>query len=134
MATGLYDIGRKGFLEGSINMSSNTIKITLVDTADYTVSLSTHDFIDDVPAAARVATATFANKSTTAGVFDADDITFTSVTGDTSEALIIWQDTGNEATSRLIAYIDTYTGLPVSPNGNNISVVFDSGDNKIFKL
>jgi hypothetical protein len=38
-----------------------------------------------------------------------------SVSGDQSEALIIYKDTGAEGTSPLIAYIDTVTGLPVNP-------------------
>ena len=56
------------------------------------------------------------------------------MTGDPSEALLIYKDTGTEATSPLIAYIDTATGLPVTPNGGNITVTWDNGTNKIFKL
>jgi hypothetical protein len=67
-------------------------------------------------------------------VADAADITFTTVTGDQSEALVIYKDTGVEATSQLIAYIDTATGLPVTPGGGNITVTWDDGANKIFKL
>lgn len=36
--------------------------------------------------------------------------------------------------SPLIAYIDTATGLPVTPNGGDITIAWDSGANKIFKL
>ena len=56
------------------------------------------------------------------GVFDAADVAFTTVTGDPSEVLVIYKDTGSAATSPLIAYIDTATGLPVTPNGGNINV------------
>ena len=42
--------------------------------------------------------------------------------------------TGTEATKDLIAFIDTATGLPCTPNGGNINVVWDSGANRIFKL
>jgi hypothetical protein len=35
---------------------------------------------------------------------------------------------------RLIAYIDTATGLPVTPNGQAIGLTFDNGANRIFKL
>ena len=133
MSNELYPEGVDQFLTGGINLPSHTIKVTLIDTADYTYS-SAHDFIDDVPAAARVATATLANVTVTAGVVDADDATFTTVAGDVSEALIIWRDTGVEATSPLIAYIDTATGLPVTPNGTNITVTWDSGANKIFSI
>ena len=135
MANGLYNKGREGFLSGQINMSSNDIRAILVDTADYIVNLATHDFLDDVPAAARVAvSAAMASKTITDGIFDAADVTWSAVSGDPSEAIVIYQHTGTESTSRLIAYIDTATGLPVIPNGGNITVTWDSGTNKIFKL
>jgi hypothetical protein len=47
---------------------------------------------------------------------------------------VIYKDTGTAATSPLIAYIDTATGLPVTPNGGDITVTWDNGSNKIFKL
>lgn len=122
MASGLYAKGREGFLDGSIDWDTNTIKVVLVDTADYTVNLSTHDNLDDVAAGARVATGTLASKTVTNGTADAADVTFSAVTGDPSEALVIYKDTGVESTSRLIAYIDTATGLPVTPNGGDITV------------
>jgi len=54
-------------------------------------------------------------------------LTFSSVSGNQSEALIIYIHTGNEATSRLVAYIDTgVTGLPVTPSGGNIIVVWNA--------
>ena len=43
-------------------------------------------------------------------------------------------DTGIQTTSRLIAYIDSATGLPILPNGGDISVAFSSGSSKIFAL
>jgi len=71
----------------------------------------------------------------TLGVADAADIVFTAPpAGDVLEATVIYQDTGVEGTSRLIAYIDTATGLPVTPNGTDITILWDSGANKIFKL
>lgn len=135
MASGLYAKGREGFLDGSIDWDTNTIKCCLVDAADYTVNLATHDNLDDVPSGARVGTPqTLTSKTVTDGVADAADVTFTAVTGDVSEAIVIWKDTGTESTSRLICYIDTATGLPVTPNGGDIVIAWDSGANKIFKL
>jgi hypothetical protein len=134
MANALYDSGRNAFLTGDIDWVADTIKVVLVDAADYTVNLSTHDFLDDVTAGARVATATLASKTATAGVADAADTTFSTVSGDVSEALVIYKDSGVESTSQLIAYIDTATGLAVTPNGGDIVVQWDSGANKIFKL
>lgn len=135
MANGLYDKARQKFLDGSISWSSDNIKIVLVDAADYTVSLSTHEFLSDIPSGARVATSdNLSNKTSTSGIADADNVTFTAVTGDPSEAIVIYKDTTNAATSDLIAYIDTATGLPVTPNGGDITITWDNGTNKIFKL
>lgn len=136
MASGLYDTGREGFLAGTLDWDANTIKVTLVDAADYTVNLATHDFYDDITGAGIVATSgALGSKTTTAGVADAADFTYTAVSGDQSEALVIWSDTGGaSSTDPLIAYIDSGTGLPVTPNGGDINVVWDSGANKIFKL
>ena len=79
--------------------------------------------------AAIVATsANLGTKTYTNGTFDTADFTFTAVTGDVSEALIIYIDTGSAATSRLVCYRDTnVTGLPVTPNGGDITVSVPSG-------
>lgn len=135
MANALYDLGREGFLAGDIAWDSDDIRVILVDLADYTVNLATHDMLDDVAAGARVAVSgAFGSKTVAAGVADAADVTFTAVTGDPSEALIIYKHTGVESTSRLIAYIDTATGFPVTPNGGDISVTWSNGADRIFKL
>lgn len=135
MANALYDKGREKFLRGELSWHNDTIKAILVDAADYTVNLATHEFLSDIPSGARVSTsAAFASKTTTAGVADADNITLSAVTGDPSEIVVLIKDTGSAATSPLIAYLDSATGLPVTPNGGDITITWDNGSNKIFKL
>lgn len=133
MANALYSKAKEAFLNGSINMVANTITIALVDTGVYTYSAA-HQFRNEVSNSAVISSTTLANKTITNGVFDADDATFSSVTGANCEALLIFQDTGIQTTSRLIAYIDSATGLPILPNGGDISVAFSSGSSKIFAL
>ena len=138
MANALYDSGRQKFLEGAIAFATDTIKAVLVDTnggTPYTFSQS-HANLSDVAAGSRIGTpVALAGKTTTGGVADASDTTFTSVAaGSTAEALILYKDSGVEATSTLIAYLDTATGLPVTTNGGDIIVQWDNGANKIFKL
>jgi hypothetical protein len=133
MANQLYPKAKEDFISGNIDLTTDTIKIVLVDTADYTFD-SAHEDLADVAAGGRVATATLGSKTVTSGVFDAADATFSNVTGDQAEALIIYKDSGVEATSRLIAYIDTATGLPITPGGGDITVAFSDGANKIFAL
>lgn len=135
MANALYDKGREGFLDGSIDFDTNNIKIMLIDEADDTIDLAVDEDLADRAGASRVATSgNLASKTVTAGVADAADVTFSAVSGDVSESIDMYQDTGTEATSRLILNIDTATGLPVTPNGGDITVTWDSGSNRIFKL
>lgn len=133
MANALYTKGKEAILNDTINLSTDTIKCVLLDSADYTPNLSAHDFLDDVPAAARVGTPqTLGLKTFTNGVFDADDVTFPSVSGDQSEYILIYEDAGSEATSRLLALFDTAGNLPVTPQGNNITINWNASG--IFSL
>jgi len=135
MPNQLYDYGREGFLASDIDWDADNIRSVLVDTDDYTLDAGADQHLDDIPAAARVATSgIFVGKSVTDGVADADNITFSSVSGDVSEAMVVYQDTGTDSTSRLIAYIDTATGLPITPTGADIDVRWDAGINRIFVL
>lgn len=135
MANSLYDTGRAAFLGADVDWLADNIKAVLVDTGAYTVNLSTHQFLSDIPGGARIATSgNLASKTATAGVADAADVTFTAVSGATVEAIVLYKDTGVAGTSQLICYIDTATGLPVTPNGGDITVTWDNGANKIFKL
>lgn len=135
MANSLFDKGRENFLGGDADWDANAIKLVFVDHADDTPMVATDDALDDILAAARVATSgAFVNKTKTNGVADADDVTLTAVSGDSFESIVIYKDTGVEATSLLIAYIDTATGLPFTPSGSDITVQWDNGANRIFKL
>lgn len=135
MANTLYDHARQRFLEAQINWMTDTIKVILVDTGNYTPQTATHQYLSDVSSSARIAgPVTLTSKATTGGAADAADVTFTSVSGPSIEAIIIYSDTGTEATSPLIAFIDTATGLPITPNGGDIIVTWDKGTNKIFKV
>ena len=127
MANSLYALGREGFLGGDIDWDANNIKVTLVDAADYSINLATDDFYNDVTVGGRVATSgNLTSKTKANGTADAADVTWSSVTGDPSELVILWADSGVESSSRLIGAFDTATGLPVTPNGGNINLVFNA--------
>lgn len=128
MANARYNAYAASLLDSSCpDLTSVDVKCILVDTDDYTFSAA-HEDLADVAAGSRVATSgNLANKTNTDGAFDADDVTFSSVSGDQSEALIFYYDSGSEATSTLICYIDTGVGgLPVTPNGEDITLVFNA--------
>lgn len=127
MANALYTPFKEALLGGDRDWDANTVKLDLVDAADYTRNMTTHDFRDDVPGAARVATSSaFGSKTKAAGVADAADIVLSAVTGDVSEEIVIWIDAGGaDSANPLILDFDTATGLPVNPNGGNINVNFN---------
>lgn len=135
MANALYDKGREGFLDGSIDWDTNDTRGILIDEADDTIDLAVDDNLDDRAAGSRVATSgAMGSKTVTNGVADAADLTWSAATGDPSESIDLYKHTGTESTSRLICNIDTATGLPVTPNGGDITAQWDGGANKIFKL
>lgn len=147
MANALYGKGRNAFAFGDIIWKAaggSTIMVTLIDAADYVLgaNIDVHQYmnLDTVLAAAKVAEGQLTLIDAALGVCDGVDLVFSTVTGDPSEALIIWKDGGGGGTTQsgtadlLIAYIDTATGLPVTPNGADITIVWDSGADKIFTL
>ena len=97
----------------------------LVDTGTYTYSAA-HDFYNDLSGIVgtdqRITTPTVA-----AGLFDGDNLTYTAVSGASVEALVIYRhNSGANTTWRLVLYEDTgVTGLPVTPNGGNITVTWN---------
>lgn len=135
MANALYAnyknhlLGSSSAVHAFPDMDTDTIKVLLVDSADYTVNLATNQDHADVTGAGIVSTATLASKTAgvvAAGVFDAADTTFSAVSGDQSELLVIYKDSGTSSTSALVAYFDTFSsGMPVTPNGGDITVVWN---------
>lgn len=63
------------------------------------------DMIDDFDGTRVGSDQTLTSKTITAGVADAADLTFTSVSGASVEALILYKDTGTPSTSRVLALI-----------------------------
>ncbi len=127
MANALYPAVKKKILDQDTGLDflADTIKVSLIDTADYTYN-SSHDFQDDIAAGVEE-TATLASKTTTGGAFDSADVTFTAASGDPCEAFILWSDTGGAAsTDPLIAYWDTSTGLPVTLNGGDVGITVNA--------
>lgn len=141
MANALYDSGRNAFLNGSVNWAADTIKAQLVSIINqptaYVVDLANNVFFASVPTGARVGatSASLVAKTAAAGVADSNDTVFSAVSGPTVSAVVLYKDAGGAATANLlIAYIDTATGLPVGPNGGDITAQWDNTANKIFKL
>lgn len=130
MANAVFDPGREGFLLGEIDWDTAVIKCALV--RGYTFSAA-HKFVSDVTGAGGTLVATsgaLALKTGTSGVADAADVTFSAVpAGAAIPAIVVFQSSavGGGAdvaatAQRVIAYYDTGTNLPITPNGGDITV------------
>lgn len=142
MANVLYDNGRNYFLQGSINWLTTPIRAGLVSIANqptaYVFNASLDTVYASIPTGARVgfSVASLGTKTATSGIADAADTVWSGVSGPTVGAIVIFGSTAtaNGSDWPLIAYIDTATGLPVGPNGGDLTAQWDNAINKIFKL
>jgi hypothetical protein len=133
MANALYDKARERLLRGQFDWINDTMSVVLVDNGTYTVNLTTHEYYNAVQAGVIAGPVALASKTIVSGAADANDVTFSSVSGASIESIVIYKVVTNPADSPLLAYIDTATGLPITPNGGDIIVTWDNGPNKIFK-
>ncbi len=134
MSNALYDPGREGFLDGTIDWDTDDIRAMLV-LSSYTFSAA-HKFVTDLGSVDNGRSAALGTKTVTSGVADAADTTLTATAATESKAIVVFKHTGSDATARLIAYADTPTsGLPFTPSvGQTVNIAWDNGTNKIFKL
>lgn len=131
MADAIYPKYKQALLDADTNIDVNdgTVKVAL-STAAYN---STHQFYTDVSASTVGTPQTINNTTVTNGLFDGDNVTYTAVpSGSTVTALIIYIDTGSAATSRLVAFINTVSGFPLSTNGGDVTVAWNASG--IFQL
>lgn len=115
MADVIYNNFKKNIMNGGIDLDTDTIKVALV-TSSYTPDQDTHEFFSSVTnevvgTGYTAGGATLAGKAVTAdntdneGVFDADDVVWTTSTI-TARGAVLYKSTGTAGTSALIAYID----------------------------
>ncbi len=137
---GMYDnnkerfIGQSGAVGGALDLLTADIRAKLIDDADYTANFATDIDLDDVPDMAEVSTlsAGLGTKSITNGTFDAADDTFTAVSGDGVESVLVYEHNATPGSAHLIVLLDL--GGTTTPNGNDINVVWDAGADAIFRL
>lgn len=132
MANAIYPKWKEALITGAANAALNGsgttgVYVALVDTGTYTYS-SAHEFFSSLSGIVGTDQEIGATKTYTNGVFDGADITHPSVTGASSEALVLYvKNAGANTTWRLVAFIDTgVTGLPVTPNGGNIATTWNA--------
>lgn len=122
MASQLYPIGAAHLLglATKVDLVADTVKILF-----YAGSYSgAHEFVGDLTGGSIIArSGALAGKAVTGGVFDANDLTITSVSGSAFTHVILYKDTGSDATSPLLAIFDVAS---FTPNGGDVNVVFNA--------
>lgn len=132
MSNEVYPLLLEYFIEFLIN---NDVKASLINTSSYTYTPSTDKYYSVIPSNAIIASGvSLINKRGSLGSLMADPTTWDNVSGNSVGAVVLYQDTGNPATSRLVSFLDTITGLPLTPNGSSIQINWDTTNGYIFKL
>jgi hypothetical protein len=123
-------------MDDAIDFNTATIKARLTTSAD--APDDTDDFISDVTKYPGTTDQTVAFSSATNGAFKSSSptITFSTVTPDgsnTATGVVLFSDTGGaESTDPVICWIKF--GSPVTPNGGNITVTWDTSPDYIFQI
>lgn len=130
----LYNITRQEALTGGFNWTGgDTFSVALIGTG-YTFDVGDQYLSDVIAEATVLARQDLTTLAATLGAAGADPVTITGVTG-TVDALVIYQNTGSDATSKLVAYIDTGSNIPSTYSAGTVSIIWDtSSGNGIFRI
>ncbi len=138
MASLIFNRAKKEIFDGTLDMSATgDIRLLLVTSA-YTPNAD-HDFIDlggSDAVTAELSGTGYVRKALASEAFaeddandraewDADDVVFTGITAGTAAAFVIYDHTGVDTTSVIIAYVDT-GGFPIVTNGGDLTITFNA--------
>jgi hypothetical protein len=124
MSVQVYPFGREAFADGTCNWASGNFKAMLVKST-YTFSAA-HKFVNDLTPGTNDngRSANLGSKTQALGLCTAANSSLVATVASASNAIVIFFDTGSDATSRLIAYIDGIQQLviPVTYAGGQTSI------------
>jgi hypothetical protein len=107
-----------------VDLDTDDMEANLVDGADYTFSAAHQDLAD---LAGVEETVDVNGWTTTSGVADSDNFTFTAASGDACEYLILAKNSGTASTSPLVLFMDTFSsGMPITLNGGDVNVTVNA--------
>jgi hypothetical protein len=136
MANFVYKKAKEAMLSGDIDLVSNNLKLLLLNSS-YVPNQNTDNFVSNINSSyIKARSPIFSRVTINSGVLDADDVVVSNYPGDAFNAVAIYQDSGSDQTSILIAYIDTSEGLPFSGvnTNTNITIAWSNTLNKILSL
>lgn len=134
MASAIYNSFKRDIANGSIDLDTDTIKVMLV-TSTYSPNIDTHDKRDDVTnevsgTGYSAGGAALANKTVTVdttndrGVFDADNVVWSTATI-TARGAVLYKSRGGAASAdELICYIDF--GADITSTAADFTLAFNA--------
>lgn len=137
MADFWYDEAKRAIAAGEIDLDANDLRVALLmtnttaNTEKNKTNLGAFTTLDecDGVAYARQAlaskTVTVDNGNNRADI-DAADVTFPTVSASTRavKAVLVYKHVGADAVNVPLLYMDSLTGLPFTPNGANVSLIW----------
>ena len=137
MATVIHDnfrnaqMGTPASSTTTVDFDGDDVRVSLLDQTDsgaITASTENYGTVDTaVVVADSGALGTKTVGVVSVGTFDAANVTFSSVSGDAADFLVLYKFDATPANSPLIVTWDSATtGLPVTPNGGDITVTWNA--------
>jgi hypothetical protein len=121
----IYNTAATELMTSNRDLSSGNYAVAVV-TSDYAPDPTHVHRADLVDANVVALSGHLTGLAVTTGVWGADDITLTAVSGGVIAYLVIYEDNGSESSDKLICCIEFGTGLPYTPSGGDIEIVWDS--------
>lgn len=137
MANFVYSKAKEAILKGQVDVTSDSLKVILIDKAFYTPSQSSDTFVSDISASAiKKRSDNILNVICISGVVDADDLFISDYDGSAFDAIVIYKVGSSDLDSNLLFFIDNATGIPFtgSSSSSPVTIVWDNGPNKIISL
>ena len=128
-------LGTPGGTTTTTDFDADTIHLSLLDQTDSGAITATSENYGEVDTptvvaddsdSANVPLGSKTVGSVAVGVFDAADVTYSAITGDAADYLTLFKFNATPANAPLIVTWDSATtGLPVTPNGGDITVTWN---------
>lgn len=137
MANFIYKKAKESLLNGEFNLSSNNLKVLLIDKSLYTPNEDSDRYVSDVPAnAIKKRSNNMTNVVNSLGVLDADNISMDDYNGQYFDGIVLYQSGTSDSNSKLIFFIDTSSGLPFAGSNTNtpVTIIWSDSNTKILSI
>ena len=137
MANFVYKKAKESLLNGEFNLSSNNLKVLLIDKSLYTPNENSDQYISDIPAGAiKKRSNNMTNVVNSLGVLDGDNVSISDYNGQYFYGIVLYQSGSSDSDSKLIFFIDNSSGLPFTGSNSNtpVTIIWSDSNTKILSI